>query len=97
MDVITELDVYRSCPALKPKDRRDDIVPTMRVLELEGWIRPSRWEGNKPKTWAINPAVHGAFADRAEIEREHRKTVQHSIHREASARRVERLSQGESA
>jgi hypothetical protein len=85
LKTISERDVYRNCPALKHKERRDAIEGVMRILELQDWVQISKWKG-RPVQWSVNPAVHEMFAERAEQERIRRTSAQDSIRRAGAER-----------
>ena len=72
MAAITERDVYKNYSAFKGQDTRGDLTNTMRDLELNDWLRPTKFAGGRPTHWTVNPVVHATFAERAWIERERR-------------------------
>jgi hypothetical protein len=80
-------DIYRSYPALRAPEQRNQIAVTMRVLEMYDWVRPIKERKGVDDEWAINPAVHdGRFAETAELERSRRGNVRDAIRQEADSR-----------
>jgi hypothetical protein len=86
--LIEERDVYKNYSAFKGKDTRGDLTNTMRDLELNDWLRPTKFSSGRPTHWAINPAVHDVFAEQARSERERRTRAMDAIARAASVRRA---------
>jgi uncharacterized protein DUF3987/bifunctional DNA primase/polymerase-like protein/primase-like protein len=69
-------DIYRAYPALRAKERRDDIARVMQDLEMLDWVRTTKIKNNVPTEWAVNPAVEdGRFTTIAEAERLRRGEV----------------------
>ncbi|BBZ98229.1 hypothetical protein BRDID11004_08620 [Bradyrhizobium diazoefficiens] len=91
---ITERDVYKNYSAFKGQDTRGDLTNTMRDLELNDWLRPTKFAGGRPTHWAVNPAAHVAFAERAQSERERRSRAMDAIAQAAALRRVGDKSPG---
>jgi Protein of unknown function (DUF3987) len=85
---ITERDVYKNYSAFKGQDTRGDLTNTMRDLELNDWLRPTKFASGRPTHWAVNPAVHVAFAERARSERERRTGAMDAIAQAAALRRA---------
>jgi hypothetical protein len=85
---ITERDVYKNYSAFKGQDTRGDLTNTMRDLELNDWLRPTKFASGRPTHWAVNPAVHVAFAERARSERERRSGAMDAIAQAAALRRA---------
>jgi hypothetical protein len=89
LEAIKTRDIYRSYPALRAQDQRNQIAVTMRVLEMYDWVRPIKERKGVYEEWAINPAVHdGRFAQTAELERSRRGNVRDAIRQEADSRRA---------
>ena len=65
---LTERDVYKNYSAFKGQDTRGDLTNTMRDLELNDWLRPTKFSSGRPTHWAVNPAVHATFAERGRTE-----------------------------
>ncbi|SFI39799.1 DUF3987 domain-containing protein [Bradyrhizobium sp. Gha] len=84
---ITERDVYKNYSAFKGQDTRGDLTNTMRDLELNDWLRPTKFTGGRPTHWAVNPAVHVAFAERGLSERERRSKAMDAIAQAGALRR----------
>jgi hypothetical protein len=91
---ITERDVYKNYSAFKRQDTRGDLTNTMRDLELNDWLRPTKFASGRPTHWAVNPAVHVAFAERARSERERRTRAMDAIAQAAELRRAGDKSPG---
>jgi Protein of unknown function (DUF3987) len=91
---ITERDVYKNYSAFKGQDTRGDLTNTMRDLELNDWLRPTKFASGRPTHWAVNPAVHVAFAAQARSERERRTGAREAIVQAAALRRVGDKSPG---
>jgi hypothetical protein len=60
----------------------------MRDLEMNDWLRPTKFASGRPTHWAVNPAVHVAFAERARSERERRTRAMDAIAQAAALRRA---------
>jgi hypothetical protein len=85
---ITERDVYKNYSAFKGQDTRGELTNTMRDLELNDWLRPTKFASGRPMHWAVNPAVHATFAERARSERERRTGAMDAIAQAAALRRA---------
>jgi hypothetical protein len=71
LERITPRDIYRSYRDLR--GHPDDIVRVLALLELAGWIGPvEEGKGKPPRQWTVNEAVHAAFAERGEAEKQRR-------------------------
>ena len=81
MDRITTRDVVRAYGALSSPEARDELAAVMASLVTIGWLEPEVPKNPvKPVfAWAVNPAVHTAFAARAEREREARDKARERI------------------
>jgi hypothetical protein len=85
---ITRRDIQRNYSALKSADKHGQLTAAMSVLEFQGWVKPIKWQGQVPKEWMVNPAVHdGRFAGITEAERRRRAEARASIAKEAERRR----------
>ena len=77
---ITSRDVVRAYGALRPPEAKDELAAVMNSLVTLGWLEPET-PANPVKpvhAWAVNPAIHVRFAERAEREqkrREHAKAA----------------------
>ena len=85
---VTERDVYKNYSAFKGQDTRGDLTNTMRDLELNDWLRPTKFASGRPTHWVVNPAVHVAFVERARSERERRSGAMEAIAQAAALRRA---------
>ena len=71
---ITSRDVVRAYRALKAPEARRELEEVMESLVTIGWLEPEV-PANKARrisAWAVNPAVHVRFGDRADQERARR-------------------------
>ena len=90
LENITARDVVRNYRSLRSPEERGTLYNTMESLCVFGWLAPvpQRSEVKPPVAWLVNPAVHIAFAERAEAERKRRAAA-----REAIARHVASLGE----
>jgi hypothetical protein len=90
-------DVERGYSALRGRENRRALLDAMHALELEGWVRPTRWQANgSPKEWKVNPAVHdGRFQVMAEAEHARRAAIREKIAEAAKAQTVTTGDKGE--
>jgi hypothetical protein len=84
MSSICPRDIYKNYAPLKKPEKRGELSHTMYHLQMQDWLRPTEWASDGPKKWAINPAVHSRFAERAERERARRESVREKIRRDAA-------------
>jgi hypothetical protein len=87
---ITERDVYKNYnPFKRAGPGGKDLTNTMRHLEMNDWLSPTKFSQGRPTHWAVNPAVHVAFPDRARSEGEGRTATRDAIAQAAALRRAE--------
>jgi len=87
-DVFTVRDAVRGVRSFAslPDDRSKLVV--LRGLEDAGWVACDPREVRLlPREWAVNPAVHGAFVEVAEAERQRRRALHEDIERRKKGRR----------
>jgi hypothetical protein len=88
---IDEREIYRAYPRLRKPEDRWGIANAMHVLELQGWVTPTKERKGKDTAWRINPAVNdGRFAKITELERARRAEAREKIARGGKARALER-------
>jgi hypothetical protein len=78
---ITSRDVVRAYGPLRPPEAKDELAAVMTSLVTLGWLEPET-PANPVKpvhAWAVNPAVHVRFADRAEHEQERREKARAAL------------------
>ena len=81
LDRITSRDVVRVYRALKAPEAKNELEAVMASLVTLGWLEPELPTNTaKPvNAWAVNPAVHVKFADRAERERARRDKAREDL------------------
>ena len=81
MDRITSRDVTRAYGALRPPEARAELDAVMAGLANVGWLDPELPSHplRPVSAWTVNPAVHIAFKDKAEREREVREKAREAI------------------
>lgn len=72
LKTITNRDLHRA--ALKEADEQERAA-AMRILELSGWVAPSKEIGGRVSTWVVDQRVHSKFAAIAETERARRAAI----------------------
>jgi hypothetical protein len=73
------------------RDDEDALRRAMRPLEIAGWALPiEQRNGKPPREWAINPAAHRVFGERAKAEKARREAERAKI--QEIAARVSELS-----
>jgi hypothetical protein len=87
LEAITARDVVRNYRSLRSPEERNTLDSTMECLCVFGWLAPvpQRAEVKPPVAWVVNPAVHIAFAERAEAERERRAAAREDIARHVAS------------
>ena len=86
---LTVRDITRDYGALKAPEKHQELQSVMASLTAMGWLEPELSSNPAKPThaWTVNPAVHVAFADRADRERTARETA-----RDQAARDIARLT-----
>ncbi len=87
MRVIDARDIYKNYGPLKNSERRGEIPAIMYGLEMQDWVKPTgQGQRGEPNKWAVNPAVHVQFAERAAEERARRSGIRAMIAQEGAER-----------
>ena len=81
LERITSRDVVRAYGSLRAPEARDELAAVMASLVTIGWLEPEvPTNPAKPvSAWAVNPAVHVRFADRAEREQARREKAREDL------------------
>jgi hypothetical protein len=87
---IASRDVVQAYGPLRAPEARRELQNVMESLVTVGWLRPEPQANpaRPPSAWAVNPAVHTVFVERARREREARREAQQET-RETIRRRKE--------
>jgi len=87
-------DVVQDYGALRAPERRKELIEVLGGLETFGWLRPMPAPTNSshPTRWAVNPAVHTAFASRATAERKARAETKRKIAETVAQRRASNVA-----
>lgn len=77
---ITARDIQRAYKPLRAPERRRELTAVMDSLEIVGWVRAELPDNiARPiMAWAVNPALHTTFAERAAAERRRRDAARES-------------------
>ena len=88
---VTVRDVVQAYGALRPPEARQELLAVMESLVTVGWLRPEPQSNpaRPPSAWAVNPALHTVFAERARREREARRLAQQEVGEMIRLRRQE--------
>jgi hypothetical protein len=83
-------DVVQAYGALCAPEFRRELLNVMESLVTVGWLQPEPQTNpaRPPSAWAVNPAVHSVFAERAKRECEARRQAQ-QVTRDTIKRRTE--------
>ena len=77
---ITARDIIRAYGALRPPERRRELLEVMASLETMGWVRVEVPPDGRPSVgWEVNPKVHSVFFERASRERAERQATKDRI------------------
>ena len=78
---VTLRDVVQAYGILRAPEARRELLEVMESLVTTGWLRPE-FQANPsrpPAAWAVNPAVHLVFAERATREQERSRQAQDAM------------------
>ena len=98
-DILEKRDIVRDYRALSSPEKSRELLSVMEGLTALGWLEPET-PANPAKSvtkWAVNPAVHSRYADRAQAEAKRRQEARDDIAEAAAARRREKQSRRKAA
>jgi hypothetical protein len=89
---ISSRDVVQAYGSLRAPEARRELLNVMESLVTVGWLRPELQANpaRPPSAWAVNPAVHTTFAERAKRECEARRQAQQETRETIRRRQQER-------